>query len=161
MQHDPLPYHLEKATMIQPSNTITYTAAGGVVTDASGTRVLLLVRPSRDEVRLPKGHVEPDEDTADTALREVSEETGYDDIELVLDLGEQLIAFPFEGKIVLRTEHYYLMRARSEHQIARPPADDQQFFPIWVEWEEALQHLSFEAEQEWARRARKALNQAL
>jgi len=147
--------------MTRHSSTITYTAAGGVVMDATGTRVLLLVRPARDEVRLPKGHVDPDEDIADTALREVTEETGYDDVELISDLGEQLVAFPWEKKIVLRTEHYYLMRARSTHQIARPPADDQQFFPVWVKWEEASKHLTFEAEQEWVHRARNALEQSL
>lgn len=147
--------------MTRNANTIIYTAAGGVLTDVTGARVLLLVRPSRDEVRLPKGHVEAGENIADTALREVIEETGYDDVELISDLGEQLVAFPLEGKIVLRTERYYLMRACTAHQIARPPADDQQFFPIWVEWEEAPKHLTFEVEQEWVHRARNALKQSL
>ena len=37
-----------------------YAAAGGVVVD--GDRMLVLERPERNEVRLPKGHVEPGED---------------------------------------------------------------------------------------------------
>jgi ADP-ribose pyrophosphatase YjhB (NUDIX family) len=40
---------------------------------------MLLIRPSRDEVRLPKGHVEAGETLRAAALREVAEETGYDD----------------------------------------------------------------------------------
>jgi len=50
---------------------VRYTAAGGVVVDAE--RVLVLRRPSRDEVRLPKGHIEKGESAQETALREVME----------------------------------------------------------------------------------------
>lgn len=134
---------------------ITYTASGGVLTDADRSHVLLLIRPKADEVRLPKGHVEPDESPQHAAIREVAEETGYDDIEIITDLGEQLVAFPLGKKVVRRTEHYYLMRARSHHQIERPGQDAEQFFTIWVSWDEALKNLTFEAEQEWVRRARR------
>ncbi len=140
---------------------ITYTAGGGVLTNPAGTEVLLLIRPARDEVRLPKGHIEPHESPADAALREVCEETGYDDIEIVADLGEQLVAFPLNDTIVRRTEHYFLMRARSLHQIARPDADEQQFFTIWVPWNEVASHLTFEAEQEWLRRAWRVVEQSV
>lgn len=145
--------------MVRSPVHISYTASGGIVTNAEGTHVLLLIRPERDEVRLPKGHVEPEEAMAEAALREVAEETGYDDLEIVADLGEQLVAFPLDGKVVRRTEQYFLMRARTLHQIERPQSDDQQFFTIWVPWDEAPTHLSFEAEQVWIRRARRIMEQ--
>ena len=145
--------------MVKSPVRISYTASGGVLTDAEGTQVLLLIRPERDEVRLPKGHVEPEETLADAALREVSEEAGYDDVEIVADLGEQLVAFPLDGKVVQRTEHYFLLRARTLHQTDRPQPDDQQFFTIWVPWDEAPTHLTFEAEQVWMHRARQAMEQ--
>ncbi len=138
---------------------INYTASGGVVTNAEGTHVLLLIRPARDEVRLPKGHVEPEETLTDAALREVAEEAGYDDLEVLADLGEQLVAFPLDDKVMRRTEHYFLMRTRTLHQIERPQPDDQQFFTIWVPWDEVLIHLTFEAEQVWIQRARKLMEQ--
>ena len=134
-----------------------YTAAGGVVLDPTKEQVLLLIRPSRDEVRLPKGHTESDESVRATALREVSEESGYDDLEILSDLGEQLVVFPLKGEIVKRTEHYFLMRARSLHQSARPKPDASQFITLWASWQEADEHLTFEAEQEWLRRAQQAL----
>lgn len=145
--------------MVRSPVHISYTASGGVVTNAEGTHVLLLIRPERDEVRLPKGHVEPEEALADAALREVIEEAGYDDLEIITDLGEQLVAFPLGDKAVQRTEHYFLMRARTLHQTERPQPDDQQFFTIWVPWDEALTHLTFEAEQMWIRRARRRMEQ--
>ena len=48
-------------------------------------RVLVLLRPSRKEVRLPKGHVEGFETVEEGALRETIEETGYPEIEIIGD----------------------------------------------------------------------------
>jgi 8-oxo-dGTP pyrophosphatase MutT (NUDIX family) len=138
---------------------INYTASGGVLTNAAGTHVLLLIRPERDEVRLPKGHVEPEEALADAALREVAEEAGYDDVEIIADLGEQLVAFPLDDKIVQRVEHYFLLRTRTLHQTDRPQPDAQQFFTIWVPWDEVPTHLTFEAERAWIHRARRIMGQ--
>lgn len=143
--------------MVKSPVRISYTASGGVLTNAEGTHILLLIRPERDEVRLPKGHIESEESLTDAALREVAEEAGYDDIEIIADLGEQMVAFPLGDKIVQRIEHYFLLRARTPHQIERPQADAQQFFTIWVPWEEASTHLTFEAEQEWICRARRVM----
>ena len=50
-------------------------------------KLLVLERPARGEVRLPKGHVEPGEAPREAALREVREEAGYADLEIVADLG--------------------------------------------------------------------------
>jgi 8-oxo-dGTP diphosphatase len=55
-------------------------AAGGVVTrpgPGGETEVLIVHRPRYDDWSLPKGKAEPGERDADTALREVEEETGY------------------------------------------------------------------------------------
>jgi len=139
---------------------IFYFAAGGVVSDAAGENVLLLIRPSRDEVRLPKGHIEAGEAPEDAALRAVSEESGYGALEILDDLGEQFVAFPVGKHAGRRTEHYYLMRLRTPREVERPQEDERQFFPIWVSWEEALTHLTFEAEQEWIRRAQAHLKAA-
>ena len=142
----------QRSYMTKQHIPILYTAAGGVVTDATGEQVLLLIRPSSDEVRLPKGHVEPGELPPQAALREVAEESGYTDLEIVTSLGQQLVAFPLGKRSIQRTEYYYLMQLRSRQQAERPAADEQ-FFPIWVSWQEALENLTFEAEREWVRRA--------
>lgn len=129
---------------------VRYTAAGGVITD--GDRVLVLHRPSRNEVRLPKGHVEAGESPEDAALREAVEESGYTDLEIVAALGRQVVKFVFQGTHVIRDERYWLMRLRSPQQLERRPAD-LQFIPDWMSWDQALAALSFEAEREWVRRA--------
>jgi 8-oxo-dGTP pyrophosphatase MutT (NUDIX family) len=131
-----------------------YRAAGGVVVDAG--RVLLLHRPSRGEVRLPKGHIDPGESPQETALREVTEESGYADLEVTADLGHQLVEFDYKGAHVSRDEYYFVMRLRSPRQIVRD-AHELQFTPVWTSWEEALDTISFEAEHEWLRRAQQVV----
>ncbi len=133
---------------------ITYEAAGGVLT--RGEEVLVLIRPARDEVRLPKGHVDEGETAEETALREMAEESGYDDVEIVADLGTQLVVFTYRNVDYRRIEHYFLMHPRSLRQHPRPPADEAQFIPIWLPWEEAEAALTFEAERSWVRRAKAA-----
>ena len=135
---------------------IRYEAAGGVVVDQD--RVLVLGRPSRDEIRLPKGHVEKGESARETALREVAEESGYDELEIVADLGQQVVVFDYDGTHVVRDERYFMMRPRSLHRAEREKKE-LQFVPDWMDWEEALAVLSYEAEREWVRRARDAATQ--
>lgn len=135
--------------------TERYTAAGGVI--ARDERVLVLRWPSRDEVRLPKGHLEPDETVREAALREASEETGYLDLDIVADLGTQRVAFEDRGRHVVRTERYFLMTL-PECRVDARGRGEAKFDPVWLGWDEALGMLTFEAEREWLRRARRLVS---
>jgi bis(5'-nucleosidyl)-tetraphosphatase len=128
-----------------------YAAAGGVV--VHDNHVLVLRRPSRSEVRLPKGHIEKGETQQETALREVAEESGYTDLEIVTGLGQQVVEFDHNSRHIIRDETFFLMHLTSLRQIDRTE-HELQFEPQWVNWEEALAQLTFEAECEWVRRAR-------
>jgi 8-oxo-dGTP pyrophosphatase MutT (NUDIX family) len=136
---------------------LNYSAAGGVVVQED--QVLVLRRPSRDEVRLPKGHVKASESVQRAAMREVTEESGYADVEIVCDLGEQIVEFDFRGQHVIRVERYFLMTATTSRQVEREP-QEAQFLPDWLGWDEALSELTFEPEREWVRRARIAYTTA-
>ena len=128
-----------------------YSAAGGVVVHEG--RVLVLRRPSRGEIRLPKGHVEPGETLSDAALRETCEESGYAGLILGDDLGEQIVEFAHKGRHYVRTERYFVMALPEKG--AQVSNGESQFEPDWLTWDEALAALTFEAEREWLRRARR------
>ncbi|HEX9712178.1 MAG TPA: NUDIX domain-containing protein [Actinomycetota bacterium] len=133
-----------------------YTAAGGVVID--GDRVLVLHRPHRREVRLPKGHIEDGESAEAAALRETAEESGHLELETLADLGEQVVRFTstVSGREIERVERYFLMRITGPR---RGPGE-LEFIPEWLPWDDALAALTFPPEQEWLRRARAAATRA-
>ncbi len=128
-----------------------YAAAGGVVIEDG--MMLLLDRPQRDEVRLPKGHIEPGEEPEATALREVCEETGLADLEIAADLGERIVEFDYQGDHYRRTERYFLMRKISERTVARSKKDAADFHPVWAPMAQAAARLTYAAERDVAERA--------
>ena len=136
-----------------------YASAGGVVADAAGERVLVLLRPGRPgpdgrpEIRLPKGHVEPGESREQAALREVAEEAGLPELAILADLGHQTVEFDWDGAHVVRDESYFLMALPPGAETAQP---EKQFERLWLTWDEALDRLTFDAEREWLRRAQQA-----
>ena len=135
---------------------VEYRAAGGVVIDDN--RLLVLERPTRGEVRLPKGHVEPGETPREAALREVREEAGYADVEIIGDLGAVMNHFfiPDRNRQVKREEIFYLMRLASDAPFARDDHDAGQFLAVWVPFDQAADRLTYESEKEFARRAVRA-----
>jgi 8-oxo-dGTP pyrophosphatase MutT (NUDIX family) len=136
---------------------VEYQAAGGVVIHDG--RMLLLERPARGEVRLPKGHVEPGELFCETALREVREEAGYADLEIVAELGALTNHFvvPDRSRDVWREEIFFLMRLLGNAHFERDDHDASQFNILWVPLELAPDRLTYESEKEFARRAIRAL----
>ena len=129
-----------------PTPRHDYAAAGCVVTDAHG-RVLVLGRPGRGEWRLPKGHLDPGEDSRAAALRETREESGFRDLVLGASLGEQWVVFHWEGRVRRRRETYFLAQLRSTQQDSRPPADAAQLEAHSLSPSEAASRLSYAAER--------------
>jgi 8-oxo-dGTP pyrophosphatase MutT (NUDIX family) len=123
-----------------------FDAAGGVVVD--GDRVLVLRSARYADLRLPKGHIEAGESPLHAALREVTEESGYADLEVTADLGTQVAEFDSAQGHTIRHEHYYLLRLQSPRQHPRPPGDDK-FTPEWLPWHEAIAGLVFDEERRW------------
>lgn len=140
--------------------TVRYTACGGVV--VAGDRVLVLLRPSRSELRLPKGKLELGEELEQAARREIAEESGFSALELVEDLGEQTIEFERldeDGSPmhVTRDERFFLYKLTDKERGEQHPDDVEEFVPDFRPFEQALADLTYEAEKEWVRRAQAAL----
>jgi 8-oxo-dGTP pyrophosphatase MutT (NUDIX family) len=138
---------------------IRYQAAGGIVIRENGAWVLLLERPGRRELRLPKGHIEPGETRAQAAVREVQEETGYAEVTILADLGSYTHTFYdyLKDREVTRTESYFLMQLDSEQAYTGRQYAHENFQRKWVKRDEAERLITYESEREFIRRARRAL----
>ncbi|MEX2245516.1 MAG: NUDIX hydrolase [Dehalococcoidia bacterium] len=129
-------------------------SAGGVVyrIGAGGIDVLLCGRAAEGLWALPKGTPEPGESLAQTALREVREETGLD-VEITRDLG--MIAYEFarpaQGVRFEKTVHHYLMRPTGTGSIERHDAEYDRV--AWFPADEALRLMTYRNEAEVVRRA--------
>lgn len=147
--------------------TIRYKSAGGIVAQRdllphlpeAETYLLLLDRPGRAEVRLPKGHIDPGESAEEAALRETSEETGFGDLRIVADLGHRTVEFDYKGAHYIREERYFLMELLSPRQITRPPKDAKQFQVLWEPLARAGDRLTFETESLFVKDAVTALRE--
>ena len=86
-------------------------SAGGLVVDDEGRILLIRARDLRNQPvwTLPKGTLQAGETSADAALREVREETGYA-CEVVRELEPVTYWFQRDGKRIRKTVRWYLMR---------------------------------------------------
>lgn len=88
-------------------------SAGGLVQSMHDSELVALIshknRGGRADWCIPKGHVESGEDLAQTAVREISEETGIE-AEVIEKLGEISYSFKIGPQRIKKTVHHYLLR---------------------------------------------------
>ncbi len=129
-------------------------SAGGVVYRAGehGIEIVLCGRVPERLWALPKGTPKLDESIEQTALREVSEETGLG-VAIVGDLGtiEYGFARPAQGVRFEKTVYHYLMRPTGSGSVSEHDAeyDRVEWFPA----EEALRIMTHRNEVQIVRRA--------
>jgi len=96
-------------------------AAGGLVENEKG-EVLFIFR--RNKWDLPKGKLDPGETLETCALREVKEETGIKNVQLVQFL--LITNHPYEenGALLIKESHWYRMKSDSREQLVAQTEED-------------------------------------
>ena len=138
------------------SRPVVETSAGGVVVrEIGGVVHALVIRDPYRKWGLPKGHVEAGETLQETALREVTEETGLVDLEL----GRELVTidwfFSARGRQVHKFTTFYLMH--SAHGEPRPELGEGITACEWTPLLTAHERISYENASEVVKLAQEAV----
>ncbi len=123
------------------SNFRIVEAAGGLVSDAQG-RLLMIFR--RGKWDLPKGKCEASESVETCAVREVSEECGIAENDLVrgelAGITYHIYQDPFVGDMVLKPSYWYFMKIEGECELT-PQADEDIEEALWLTPTEVFKRL--------------------
>ena len=134
--------------------TATATSAGGIVIRHASGRAWLVVgsrRRDRDgwTWTLPKGTPKPGETREETALREVTEETGLE-VRITAPFDSIEYRFIQGGQRIHKTVHYFLMDAIGGDLAGH----DHEFEQVrWITFDEASSMLTFQTERALVARA--------
>ncbi len=132
----------------------TATSAGGIVIRFQEDRPQFVAgrrhrEPDIDTWTLPKGTPDPGESTEETALREVTEETGLG-VRIVEPLESISYTFVQRGARIHKTVHYFLMVPTGGDLADH----DHEFEEVrWVDLADAAGFLTFESERALVERA--------
>lgn len=94
--------------------------AGGIVfrmTPDQRDIEILLIQDSKDRWTIPKGHIEPGETAKQAAVREIGEESGIKNVDVLAWLGKIHFKYRRLEKLVLMTTQVYLVQSldKTEH----------------------------------------------
>ena len=123
-------------------------SAGGIVLNPEGK--VILVNQRGISWSFPKGHVEKGESDLEAAKREIYEESGVNDLELIKDLGEYTrFRIGFDGKDDVskrKTIKLYLFRT---NQTSLKPIDPANPEARWITKNEVTTLLTHEKDKEF------------
>jgi len=90
--------------------------AGGIVfrRDEKNGVEILLIQDAKDRWTIPKGHIEEGETAQQTAKREIGEEAGLKQVDVLGWLGKIHFRYRRIDKLVLMTTQIYLVRAMGD-----------------------------------------------
>lgn len=134
--------------------TRTATSAGAIILrEVKGKLKIALAQHARITKSwvLPKGHVEDGESIEQAALREVYEETGLDNVQLITFLGTILReSTKSNGDVEQKTIHLFLAYAPNNGR-SQAPVDPRFIGVSWFSPQEAIKLLPYESEQAFFR----------
>lgn len=118
--------------------------AGGIVfrpTADNKDIEILLIQDSKDRWTIPKGHIEPGETAKQTAVREIGEESGLKEVEVLGWLGKIHFKYRRADKLVLMTTQVYLVQSLDKNE--RPTKEKWMNGIRWFSFNEALDAIEY------------------
>lgn len=118
--------------------------AGGIVyrRDKDGGIEILLIQDIKDRWTIPKGHIEEGETAQQTAKREIGEEAGLHNLEILGWLGKIHFRYRRVDKLVLMTTQIYLVKAHGDTNAIQK--EDIMNDIKWFKFHDALEVVEYE-----------------
>jgi 8-oxo-dGTP pyrophosphatase MutT (NUDIX family) len=120
-----------------------YTAGGVVFRRRNDDIEILMIQDLLGRWTIPKGHVEAGESIEQTALREVTEETGLTELKLGEKLDKLHFFYRKEGKLIFMTTYVFLMEALGDSDDVIPGDSVGIVDTKWFPQEEALRLIEY------------------
>ena len=118
--------------------------AGGIVFRVSADKrdiEILLIQDSKNRWTIPKGHIEPGETAKQTAVREIGEESGLKNVEVLAWLGKIHFKYRRLEKLVLMTTQVYLVQSMDKNE--RPTKEKWMNGIRWFKFNDALDAIEY------------------
>jgi ADP-ribose pyrophosphatase YjhB (NUDIX family) len=118
--------------------------AGGIVfrRDKNDQVEILLIQDHKDRWTIPKGHIEEGETAQQAARREIGEEAGLNDVDVLGWLGKIHFRYRRVDKLVLISQQVYLMRVKTDgNEIQK---EEWMNGIKWFKYQDALDAIEYE-----------------
>ena len=125
-------------------------SAGAIVFIKEKEPIYLLLQYEAKHWDFPKGNIEKGEKDIETVKREIEEETGITDIEIVKDFKEKIqYYFKFKGELINKTVVFYLAKTKTNEV----KLSFEHIGSIWLTYKEAMEKLTFKNAKEILKKA--------
>ena len=120
-------------------------------------KFLLLYSKKHGQFSFPQGHQEEGEKLIDTVIREIKEETGFNDFEVITPIKTYGYRFYDNNKITHKIISCFLVRLRSLKKAKKCLESHESFTNHFFTIENAIEKLSWEEDKEMIRLAKKKI----
>lgn len=127
------------------SEVVREPTAGGVVyrhNPKTKQVEILLIQDAKDRWTIPKGHIEEGESARETAKREIGEETGLLEVDVLNWLGKINFRYRRANSLVLMTTEIFLVKALGDTDALKP--EDWMNGIKWFPAAEAVDRIEYE-----------------
>lgn len=127
-------------------------SAGGIVMKWDRQRPkVLLIKDAYGRWSWPKGKIDKGESSGDAAVREIGEEVGLKDIELIDKIGKSLYFYRLKGRLIFKTVYLYLFGLNSDEKLKILHKEIQE--GAWFSPERALEMIEYKGAKDFLQKA--------
>ena len=112
---------------------------------------VLLIKDSYGRWTWPKGNIDKGEKSKDAAMREIGEEVGLKNIELIEKIGKTQYFYRLRGKLIFKIVYLYLFKLKGNERLKILHREIQD--GAWFSPEEALEKVEYKGAKELLNKA--------